>query len=328
MLACFLSFVLVLHFLNPAFANETDEGQKEPVSFGKVFSDIFSNLKEILGGLSGNESPKEEEEFLPPPAPIQPSEPTPSPAPPSSFEGDIEGVNIPARDDQAPESLGSDEATGSTETGNIVNEIPVIVPNETNSPDFDSSGGDSVEESSPAMENRPTFDSSGVQIQEEPSPAMENIQNQEVPNETDLRENNQASSEIGLEIQAKMAPFRYENPDLPNPFVNPNRKSPGGEEMKVVVPKTPPEMYTLEEIQLRGIIWNTKSPKALIELPGKEGHYSLIKGDKIGKNGIIFEIREDEVIIVETFYKDKDTTENVIIIKPMDRLGLNRGSTN
>ena len=130
-------------------------------------------------------------------------------------------------------------------------------------------------------------------------------------------------SEVSLQIQSDMAPFIYQRSDSRSPFDDPTRKDPNEGEVKIIIPKTPPEMYDLSEIKLKGIIWNIKNPKALFELPGGEGHYTLIKGDKVGKNGLIFEIREDEVVIVETFYKDVDATERVIKLKKMDRLRLN-----
>ena len=145
----------------------------------------------------------------------------------------------------------------------------------------------------------------------------------------EVNEESSLQSEISLQIQSDMAPFIYENPGLRSPFDDPTLRDSTEEsadpkgDLKIVIPKTPPELYDLSEIKLKGIIWNTKNPKALFELPSGEGHYTLIKGDKIGKNGLIFEIREDEVVIVETFYKDKDVTERIIKIKKMDRLKLN-----
>ena len=143
------------------------------------------------------------------------------------------------------------------------------------------------------------------------------------------------SSEEMLITDSYVVPFVYAS-NQRDPFNDPTYKRISGEvrgepgelgEMKVIIPKTPPEMYNLQEIQLKGIIWNTENPKALFELPSGEGHYTLIKGDKIGRNGLIFEIREDEVVIVETFYKgeNQDTTERIIKIKKMDRLKLNEG---
>ena len=66
-----------------------------------------------------------------------------------------------------------------------------------------------------------------------------------------------------------------------------------------------------------------KNPKALFKLPNNAGYYTLIKGDKIGKNGIIFEIRESEVIIVETSYIGSGAQrkeKQIVKIKKINRL--------
>ena len=173
--------------------------------------------------------------------------------------------------------------------------------------------------------------SAGTPSGELPSEETGDAVSPENPAEFDEQEAS-PQSEVSLQIQSDMAPFNYENSGSRSPFDDPTRRGVPGEvldpkgEVKIVIPKTPPEMYDLSEIKLKGIIWNIKNPKALFELPSGEGHYTLIKGDRIGKNGLIFEIREDEVVIVETFYKeDDDPTERVIKIKKMDRLRLNEG---
>ena len=60
-------------------------------------------------------------------------------------------------------------------------------------------------------------------------------------------------------------------------------------------------------------------------MPNNAGYYTLVKGDKIGKNGVIFEIREDEVVIVETIsigVGPNEREETKIKIKKLDRLKL------
>jgi len=129
-------------------------------------------------------------------------------------------------------------------------------------------------------------------------------------------------SELILEIQSYMVPFIYESIKQKDPFEDPTVKKRKG---VVVIPKTPPEKYDLKEIQLKGIIWDTENPKALFKLPEDAGFYTLIKGDKIGKKGIIFDIREDEVVIVETNQLssgDQIKEEQTVKIKRIDRIGL------
>ena len=127
-----------------------------------------------------------------------------------------------------------------------------------------------------------------------------------------------------LDIQSSIAPFIYEYGTQKDPFDDPTLQKSEGEGV-IVIPKTPPEEYDLKEINLKGITWHTETPKALFELPNNAGYYTLIKGDKIGKNGVIFEIREDEVVVVETTIigKGPDTKEEIKVkIKKLDRLNL------
>ncbi len=127
-----------------------------------------------------------------------------------------------------------------------------------------------------------------------------------------------------LEVEVFMSPFIYDPERRRDPFEDPTAISQTAENI-VFVPKTPPERYDLNQLKLKGIIWDIKSPKALFQLPGGGGFYTLLRGDKIGKNGIIFEIREDEVVIIETIFKvygaDKVKETDIKIIK-LDRLKL------
>ena len=132
-----------------------------------------------------------------------------------------------------------------------------------------------------------------------------------------------------LDIQSSIAPFIYEYGTQKDPFDDPTIKEESAGEGVIVIPKTPPEEYDLSEINLKGITWHTETPKALFELPNNAGYYTLIKGDKIGKNGVIFEIREDEVVIVETTIigRGSDTKEEIKVkIKRLDRLNLSGSS--
>ena len=124
-----------------------------------------------------------------------------------------------------------------------------------------------------------------------------------------------------------MAPFIYEDVKKRDPFKNPTLQVPKKgivEDPVVFIPKTPPEKYSLSEIKLKGVIWGTKMPKALFELPSSSGYYTLIAGDRVGQKGVIFAIRESEVVVVETHYVgagEEKKEKRVIKIKKMDRLG-------
>ena len=129
-------------------------------------------------------------------------------------------------------------------------------------------------------------------------------------------------SEASLEVQSYMAPFIYDSVKRKDPFEDPTVIKSG----VVVIPKTPPEEYNLSEIKLKGLSWRGENPKALFELPNNAGFYTLMKGDKIGKKGVIFEIRESEVIIVETNYVgsgEERREERLVKIKKLNRVGGN-----
>ena len=127
-----------------------------------------------------------------------------------------------------------------------------------------------------------------------------------------------------VEVESYMTPFIYDAVGRRNPFEDPFRSRIPVTVVEEVKTPTPPELYTLHDIKLKGIIWRTtESPKALVQLPD-QAYYTLLRGDKIGKNGMIFEIREDEIVILETVIKQtgaEQVKDNSITIKRMDRLG-------
>ena len=340
LIACFFSLILVLHFFNPVFAN-TSNSDQEKITFKKVFSDIFSNLKLILKDL-GSESEDSKKSDS--------NSNTPSP-PPSSFEGSLEELEVPNNEDSTQQNSSNKLEEYGTPSGELSFQPTENAEAPSGELSFQPTGNaeapsgelsfqptENAEAPSGELSFQPTGNAEAPsgELSFQPTGNVEaplketgDTVSLKTPAEVDEPED-LPQSEISLQIQSDMAPFIYENAGLRSPFDDPTRtRDFTGEvvdskgDVKIVIPKTPPEMYDLSEIKLKGIIWNIKNPKALFELPSGEGHYTLIKGDKIGKNGLIFEIREDEVVIVETFYKGYDTTERVIKIKKMDRLRLN-----
>jgi type IV pilus assembly protein PilP len=66
-------------------------------------------------------------------------------------------------------------------------------------------------------------------------------------------------------------------------------------------PLEPLESFDVKTLQVVAIIWGISKPKALIQDPNKVIH-TVVKGMRIGKNdGVIAEIREGEVVIIELF---------------------------
>ena len=295
--ACFFSLLLVLNFLNPALSQDNSVAQKkEQQGLKEIMGDIVKNLKTIFKGISpdkDSDTKETAEEGLDQPG--VPPEGAGQPEVPPAF--DQPGV--------PPEGAGQPEPQ----------------------PAFDQPGV--PPEGAGQPEPQPAFDQPGVPPEgagQPESPSAFDLQKQLTESLSDL------PSDLAIEIQSKIAPFIYEYGQRKDPFEDPTIQdeiSAEGEGV-VIIPKTPPEEYNLSEISLKGVIWHTETPKALFELPSNAGYYTLIKGDKIGKNGVIFEIREDEVVVVETSFigRGQNKKEEIKVkIKKMDRLNLFKGVT-
>ena len=168
--------------------------------------------------------------------------------------------------------------------------------------------------------------SSGQGSQPSSPPAKNSQTVSEQPNQNKVNQIGNVDEAL-IEVEEHMTPFIYDPFNRRNPFEDPMKArlqiQEEAIEVEVKTP-TPPEMYTLQQIDLKGIIWRTtESPKALVKLP-TGAFYTLLRGDKIGKNGVIFEIREDEMVVLETMTKQSGTQkiqDASITIKRMDRLG-------
>ena len=352
--ACLLAFVLVLNFLNPAISEEPDrsKSQSEKLTFKRVFGDIIKNLKNIAkDSFSDDAEPSQNEEH--PTAPEAPQEVDIPKEDLKSFEDSTE----PAPEDSIREQ-GQDNIQPSPETQPEPSpetqpdpppETQLEPPPETQSESSSETQPDPPPEAQPepssetqpdpppeaqpepSSETQPdpppeaqpepsseTQPDPPPEAQPEPSPETQ----PDPPTEMQPDDEMDNASEVTLEIKSYMAPFIYESIKQRDPFEDPTVKKSKG---VVIIPKTPPEKYDLKEIQLKGVIWDTEPPKALFKLPGDAGHYTLLKGDKVGKKGVIFDIREGEVVIVETNQLssgDQIKEEQTVKIKKMNRIGI------
>ena len=158
----------------------------------------------------------------------------------------------------------------------------------------------------------------------EPQPKINPAQEDKMEDLETLKDSSSSGQESFLEESAVMTPFLYDaSPNRRDPFENPFSAPSGGGLIETAV-RTPPEQFDLPDINVKGILWDTKKPRALIQLPDGE-FYTLLRGDKIGKTGIIFEIREDEIVILNRIIQQnnlKSGTETSISIKRIEnRLG-------
>lgn len=116
---------------------------------------------------------------------------------------------------------------------------------------------------------------------------------------------------IGDNVQAAPAPIPTLHPDdyfydptgKRDPFkvfraVNPNM----GQKQTAVL--EPLQKFELDRLQIVGILWEVRTPRAMIRDPDGMVH-TVIKNTLIGRNeGYVATIREGEIVVIETRYDD------------------------
>lgn len=77
-------------------------------------------------------------------------------------------------------------------------------------------------------------------------------------------------------------------------------------------PLGPLQLHEIDAYRLRGIVWNTSAPRALVEAPPDGIGHVVELGTLIGKNwGKVTQIKPEEIIITEEY---RDPIENELII--------------
>ncbi|WP_413575624.1 pilus assembly protein PilP [Bdellovibrio sp. HCB290] len=76
----------------------------------------------------------------------------------------------------------------------------------------------------------------------------------------------------------------------------------------------PLQRWDLDRLQIIGILWDVKTPRAMIRDPDG-GVFTVVKNSKMGrKDGYISAIREGEIVVIETRYdEDKPVKESRIM---------------
>ena len=116
-------------------------------------------------------------------------------------------------------------------------------------------------------------------------------------------------------IQSYLAPFTYDADNLRNPFIHPELAIPlkPGE---VYGPFLPLQLFSLNQLKVNGLFWNTSRPKAIISTPdGKI--YDVGLKDYIGENfGYVASIREKEVVVIQTLEEEgqRYTTTKILFL--------------
>ena len=117
-------------------------------------------------------------------------------------------------------------------------------------------------------------------------------------------------------IQKYIAPFYYDGRMVRDPFSAPEIAiplKPG----RVYGPFLPLQSYRLEDLSLKGIFWNIKTPKAIIRTPKGVSYHVGIK-DYVGENfRYVAMIREKEVVIIQTIENQgqRYSTTKVLFLK-------------
>ncbi|HEX7673026.1 MAG TPA: pilus assembly protein PilP [Bdellovibrio sp.] len=83
---------------------------------------------------------------------------------------------------------------------------------------------------------------------------------------------------------------------------------------KTETPLEPLQRFEIDRLQIVGILWDVKTPRAMVKDPDG-AVYTVTKNSKIGRNeGYVAAIREGEIVVVETKYEDgKAIKENRVM---------------
>lgn len=137
---------------------------------------------------------------------------------------------------------------------------------------------------------------------EAPPPALEKVQ-QTSP------EKISGSSDL----ESLLLPFNYQSEGRRDPFkpyTPPLMKS--GDSVR---PLNPLEQFDVDELKLVGILWDVRSPRAMVEDPQRQVHI-VEKNERIGRNnGFVAAIREGELVVVESVSSVEGPTYSSRIMK-------------
>lgn len=139
---------------------------------------------------------------------------------------------------------------------------------------------------------------------QEPPPASAAPATTAPPDEPQPLTSAQASSGIS-ELEGFLEPFIYDIVNRRDPFQAFAEFVPL-DDSGPQRPLSPAQRFDLEQLQLIGIMWDIKEPKAMFVDPDKEV-LVLGRDESIGnRNGYIAAIREGEVVVVEAVRKRGD----------------------
>lgn len=84
---------------------------------------------------------------------------------------------------------------------------------------------------------------------------------------------------------------------------------------KSEVPLEPLQRWEVERLQIVGILWDVKTPRAMVKDPDG-GVYTVTKNSRVGRyEGYVAAIREGEIVVIETKYNDGKASKETRVME-------------
>ncbi|MDG0816719.1 pilus assembly protein PilP [Bdellovibrio svalbardensis] len=109
--------------------------------------------------------------------------------------------------------------------------------------------------------------------------------------------------------------YIYDPTGKRDPFKPFRMARPTGKVEKTEVPLEPLQRWEVDRLQIVGILWDVKTPRAMVKDPDG-AVYTVVKNSKIGRSeGFVAAIREGEIVVVETKYDDGKATKETRVME-------------
>lgn len=133
-----------------------------------------------------------------------------------------------------------------------------------------------------------------------PAPPADQMPQQQIP----VGDNVTAPAPVQPQVMPRDGyvydPTGKRDPFKPFRTIRPTNQDPG----KALEVLEPLQRWELERLQIVGILWDVKTPRAMVRDPDG-AVFTVTKNSKIGRaEGFVATIREGEIVVVETKYED------------------------
>jgi type IV pilus assembly protein PilP len=144
-----------------------------------------------------------------------------------------------------------------------------------------------------------------------PPPVQQQLPQGQIPPPPPAQQPRQENVGDGATAVPMVAQGQPSHPD--DYFYDPTVKRDPFTASRAVVPSTgkkqtaalePLQKYELDRLQIVGILWEVRTPRAMVRDPDGIVH-TVVKNTRIGRNeGYVAAIREGEIVVIETRYDD------------------------